>query len=307
MGWNAFLWYATAALGCSFGGRSADVQSVVAMRCDTCGVQPSRVDCLILTLQSNPRWRSRDDAAHELRSFDWRCHPEILIALTQAMLLDCENEVREEAAESLTKIEPVPCTPEVHAAMARVVECDRDFCTRKWAKRGLARLGRRCSAECATCDLAPTGFVSEPRLPLFGRFRLPRNAGFMVPGGHARMPIDGGESIPLNEAWPTELVVPTQEPARGLAVPSDPLESLPRIESLPDPGLPAPLIDPSTTPPPAQEASPFDPATRAQREDDDKPTASKPARVASRDRDREPERAPRRGLFGGRGLFGRGR
>src|SRR3954453_21455207 len=71
--------------------------------CDACGVEKALVLAEIQTLQTCPRWRARDNAAHRLRKFDWRCHPEAASALVVALLHDCEEEVREEAAQSLTR------------------------------------------------------------------------------------------------------------------------------------------------------------------------------------------------------------
>ncbi len=303
MGAIALLLLSGAAIGCSFGdGRGPAIAGLES--CDTCGVPSLRVLGLVETLQSHPRWRTRDDAAHELREFDWRCHPEILLALSSAMLTDCEEEVREEAAESLAKIEPSPCTPEVHAALARAVECERDFCARKWAKRGLSRLGKRCEGACATCEVMPTGYEPAIRAPLMGRFLLPRNAAFMIPGGRARMPADEPAVIFEAGERPVEMLErqrdATSEPE--LVVPNDPLENLPRIEALPDPNLPQPLIDPRTTPPPAIEgASPFLAPPRA--EIKDRVEERKVARASGGDSEqRQPER-PRgliRRLLGGR-------
>src|SRR5580704_1719186 len=72
--------------------------------CDVCGVEKAEILDLITTLQSCPRWRARHDAAHDLRKFDWHCHPEIIDALTTALIADCDDDVREESAQSLRKI-----------------------------------------------------------------------------------------------------------------------------------------------------------------------------------------------------------
>src|SRR5438046_2669125 len=71
--------------------------------CDTCGVETAVVLSEIQRLLSCPNWRARDNAAHRLRKFAWRCHPEIPAALSFALLHDGEEEVREESAQSLTK------------------------------------------------------------------------------------------------------------------------------------------------------------------------------------------------------------
>lgn len=132
--------------------------------CDTCGVETARVAVLIQRLQRCPRWRDRDNAAHALRKVDWKCHPEAALALVTAMMRDCEEEVREEAAESLAKMKP--CLPEVHAALALAARCDPDHATRKWARRGLKSVEDRCLASCDVCgpDAAiPTRYVVPSR------------------------------------------------------------------------------------------------------------------------------------------------
>lgn len=139
----------------------------VVATCDDCGVESARIFNLIETLQHNPNWRRRDDAAHELRRFDWKCHPVVAEVLATALLSDCHPEVREEAAESLAKIKP--CLPIVHEALARATR-DRDLCTRLNAKRALKNLGRNCKGDCRVCD--PTVLVQE-RTILRSPFALP--------------------------------------------------------------------------------------------------------------------------------------
>jgi hypothetical protein len=128
--------------------------------CDACGVNTARIWREIATLEACPKWRERDDAAQELREFDWRCHPEIVPALAAALLRDCEEEVREEAAESLAKL--APCVPMAHEALHRAAASDPDHATRKWARRALARLERsRCEGVCRVCG------------PIAGRVPIP--------------------------------------------------------------------------------------------------------------------------------------
>lgn len=122
--------------------------------CDVCGVESAEVLTLITTMQNCPRWRARDNAAHDLRRVSWRCHPEAAQALAATMLRDCEEEVREEAAESLAKMKP--CLPEIHAALARAAKCDPDHSTRKWARKGLDAIGDRCVAQCDACGIDET-------------------------------------------------------------------------------------------------------------------------------------------------------
>jgi hypothetical protein len=129
--------------------------------CDVCGVESAEVLAEIQILQGCPRWRKRDNAAHRLRRFDWRCHPDAVNALVTALLTDSEEEVREEAAQSLRKM--APCLPGVHEALDRAARCDPDHSTRKWARKALAALGRRCVGGCVLCTSAAGG-TSEPLL-----------------------------------------------------------------------------------------------------------------------------------------------
>lgn len=102
--------------------------------------ESAEVAGLIHCLQTAPRWKVRDDAAHDLRRFNWRCNPEIVDALAAALLNDCREEVREEAAQSLTKL--APCTPVAFVALETAACKDPDHATRNQAKRGLKALGK---------------------------------------------------------------------------------------------------------------------------------------------------------------------
>lgn len=131
--------------------------------CDVCGVESAYVMDLITRLQTCPRWRDRDRAAHQLRHIDWRCHPEVVEVLATALLRDCNDEVREEAAQSLTKM--APCVPVAHEALKYAANCDPDHSTRHWARKALGKLNHRCAATCAVCGPAPVEIVvPEPSL-----------------------------------------------------------------------------------------------------------------------------------------------
>src|SRR5947209_2833855 len=110
--------------------------------CITCGEPPAAILTDIQVLQTCPNWRERDRAARRLRRYDWHCHPEVAAVLATALLTDRCEEVREEAAESLTRL--APCVPEAHAALRHAADADPDRATRKWARRGLRALGGRC-------------------------------------------------------------------------------------------------------------------------------------------------------------------
>ncbi|AGA25913.1 HEAT repeat domain-containing protein [Singulisphaera acidiphila] len=142
--------------------------------CESCGEKNGVVLATISRLQTSPRWRDRDDAANDLRDFDWRCHPEVVGALAFTLLNDPEEEVREEAAESLAKM--APCLPVAHAALSQAAENDRHYATRRWARKGLKALRGRCEGTCEVCEpgtsdaiVLPTSIVGEtfaPGLPL---------------------------------------------------------------------------------------------------------------------------------------------
>ncbi len=188
--------------------------------CDLCGVETAKVQYELQRLHADPRWRQRDNAAHELRKFDWHCHPEILSSLVQAMLSDCEEEVREEAAETLAKL--APCVPEVHAALAKAANCDPDHATRKWARRGLDRLKTRCGAACSICGPVPTEFVA----------------------GHGKTVISPPAPSPTVyiEPLPT---APSSDPLLELP----PLQPIPPSETIPAPSTTVPPLPPSDTGP----------------------------------------------------------
>jgi hypothetical protein len=275
------------------------------------------------TLQSHPRWRVRDNAAHALRKYDWRCHPEILSALAAAMLTDCEEEVREESAESLTKISPAPCSVETHAALWQAAEGDPDHATRKWARRGLERVSKSCAGPCDACEFAETSFADSPRFPLIGRFFTPRNSGYLTNGSKIFMPRSEGFAGDVGISSPSETQVyemPAASPVETQGW-GDPLDNLPQMEQLPPSNLPTPLnVEPRIPPPPAADSSPFLAPPRAERLRDgkfaakegsveSKKEASVPSRIAERRGAKRPEPEPepvrRRLSFGLLGRRGR--
>ncbi len=213
--------------------------------CDVCGVETFAVATQIRILQTHPNWRERDDAAHELRDFDWRCHPEIPAALVNALLHDCEEEVREESAQTLTKI--APCVPEVHAALVYAAQCDPDHATRKWARRALRNLDKRCIAACDICGPMPPGAVApspypapypapvvEPPLttryeyvapPVYSAPIESRSSRYVIPGPPSA-PYDPIESSPIGSPEPPEVILPPEE---GLPPLTPPREASPFV------------------------------------------------------------------------------
>ncbi len=234
--------------------------------CDTCGVRFSVVDAEIYRMQHDPRWRKRDNAANHLRDYDWQCHPQIVPALVTTMLRDCHEEVREEAAESLAKM--APCLPEVHAALRKSALCDPDHATRKWARRGLERVARKCEGPCSICGPVESGVlvgpISQPGSVIIEgpmTFEPPLAVEPMMPG----VP---GATLPLNEG--------------------------PMLEPLPPPDpTPAPLPPPTLIPPlppGAGETSPLGPPPEARRSGGRVASLDRDAkvqRVSSRDEDKE--------------------
>ncbi|HMB06233.1 MAG TPA: hypothetical protein VKP69_21175, partial [Isosphaeraceae bacterium] len=185
-------------------------------RCDVCGAEAAAVRAQILRMQTSPKWRARDDAAHALRKFDWRCHPEVVEALAYTLLHDCEEEVREEAAQSLTKM--VPCLAVAHEALNRAADDDADHSTRCWARKGLRALGGRCEGTCKVCGPDLVGPVTP------------------LPAGHASVisgPTIVPSEVPVPVPDPEPAFTPTPAPAPGAA-------SMPPV---PPSGIP-PLVAP---------------------------------------------------------------
>jgi hypothetical protein len=184
--------------------------------CDVCGMERSSVVSEIVRLQKSPNWRAREDAARDLRKVDWRYHPEVLGALAYSLLHDGEEEVREEAAQSLTRMQA--CAPVVHEALTRAAACDPDGATRRQARRGLRNLARRCEAPCTVCGTAVVStrvIGPAPGAPVLGPLDVaPRLSPAPVEPAVAPSPpapIDSSVSPPA----PTELV-PLPPPADEL-------------------------------------------------------------------------------------------
>jgi hypothetical protein len=146
----------------------------------------SRVQCLIQTLRTAPDWRDRDDAAHELRVHDGRCHAEVPVALAWSLMSDRDARVRKEAAESLGRI---GCTSaEVHSALDQAARCDPDWCTRLKARRSLRLTA--CKGECAaSASSIAVEFPSE---------------------------LDPSHVVPLDQIGPDMLAPPSEMPDEAL-------------------------------------------------------------------------------------------
>jgi hypothetical protein len=194
--------------------------------CDSCGARNGVVLATLAKLQTSPRWRERDDAANDLRDFDWHCHPEVVEALAFTLLNDPEEEVREEAAESLAKM--APCLPVAHAALSRAAECDRDHATRHWARKGLKAIRGRCEGACQVCGPDAGGEFLAPG-PIVGETILP---GLPIVPGKTLMEPQVDSRVESIRPLP-----PPDEPGRISPEPLPPLDA---------PGEPAPI--PPTNP-----------------------------------------------------------
>lgn len=122
--------------------------------CDECGAEASRAGKAIQVLRTSRKEGAREDAAEDLRKFDWRRHPEAVLALSDALVSDPSDDVREEAAESLGKM--APCVPAAHEALSLAAARDPDHGVRKEARQALGAMGRRCIADCRVCGPLPT-------------------------------------------------------------------------------------------------------------------------------------------------------
>lgn len=212
--------------------------------CDRCGERDARLAATLVKLQTCPRWQERDDAAHDLRDYDWRVHPEVVETLCYALLNDPEEEVREEAAETLAKL--APGLPVAHASLSRAAKCDRDLATRLWAKKALKALPDSCEGTCQVCG--PEAIVGEPGLvgPLVDETVFPGlpivpgkpvigpNPGLMLdPGPESIAPLPPLESTvepappPFAPSEPYRDATPLPPPPPSPAVPDDSLEPLP--------------------------------------------------------------------------------
>src|SRR4051794_13841057 len=67
-------------------------------KCDECGARSAAASREIQVLRTSRKKGDREDAAEDLRKFDWRRHPEAVLALSDALVLDPSDDVREQAA-----------------------------------------------------------------------------------------------------------------------------------------------------------------------------------------------------------------
>jgi hypothetical protein len=135
--------------------------AVVSPVCESCGVRFVAIGATIEQLKSSPRPHVREDAAEALARVRWTCHPEVVHALSDALMFDPKDDVREQAAESLAKMGA--CDPSAHQALRRAAMADRDGGVRREARKALASLPARFDIDCPLCNPVPT--VSKRPLP----------------------------------------------------------------------------------------------------------------------------------------------
>ncbi len=193
--------------------------------CEGCGGRSSAAKVAIRVLRTSPRANAREDAAETLRKFDWRRHPEAVLALCDALLLDPKDDVREEAAESLKKM--APCVPMAHAALSRAAASDPEDDVRDEARDALKSLGRRCLVECQVCG--PPTYGPALQVPS------------AIPSEW--VPI----LAPAPVTTPAPSTVPATEPVLEAIPPSaNPTSGVPNASPLPDvpPPPPTPYVPP---------------------------------------------------------------
>jgi len=150
-----------------------------------------------LTTFPSPRDRAAGAAA--LRKYDWRCRPDLIDALVNALSCDPSAKVREEAAESLACL--APPSPVAEAALRRAAACDSNLCVRLKSRKGakavaasLARSGPIVVTTSRRVELAP---AAPPALYDFG-----------MPQGPGIAPVPPGFSDPVFVPPPPLGVVP---------------------------------------------------------------------------------------------------
>ena len=198
------------------------------VRCEQCGVEKSALLDQIVRLQNAPKWRDRERAAHSLRRFNWRCHPEAAEVLAYSLLNDGNDEVREEAAQSLTKMGP--CLPVVHIALSRAASADPDRSTRHAARKGLKVFRHPCDGPCLACGTV----VGDTPVVVPGATILGIPAGPLPPAKLAP-PIDSrvepsarSPRTEVPETAPLDLApIPLEGPAETPPAISPPLSPLP--------------------------------------------------------------------------------
>jgi len=209
--------------------------------CTICALETSAVQEQITRLESCSGWMARRRAARALRKYDWKCHPEAAEALAGALLNDDCGLVRQEAAESISKMRP--CLPVVHEAVVRAAKCDSSLLTRCWAKKAVKSLGKACVEACSICGPGDP-VEGDESLPLVPRSApLPMDSA-VEPLPPARMVVPGTPSEVSPFRPGISPPVPSPAPGSGSLPPPD-LDEGPVLES---PSSPAPVAFPGPRP-----------------------------------------------------------
>jgi HEAT repeat protein len=111
--------------------------------CDRCGVKVAKLDETLRRLKSRQHDVSRYLAVIALRHYNWRCHPEIVHSLVDALQHDPDDAVRAEAAVSLARLGAN--VPEAIDALRQASAGDR-FTVRlraKWSLKVLSKADAR--------------------------------------------------------------------------------------------------------------------------------------------------------------------
>ncbi len=124
-------------------------------RCPECRADLAPIRAETRALRSSDRWRDRVEAAKALAPVRWQCHPEVVIALVEALQTDEKGKVRAEAARSLGRM--APNLPTSHVALVGASRSDPEASTRKQARKALAAKGLRCVVDCPICGPIPVG------------------------------------------------------------------------------------------------------------------------------------------------------
>ena len=209
--------------------------------CTVCAEETSAVHEQISRLESCSGWMARRKAARALRKYDWKCHPEAAEALAGALLNDDCGLVRQEAAESLSRMRP--CLAVVHEAVARAAKCDASLLTRCWAKKALKSLGKACADTCSICGPGNPAEGDES-LPLVPRSApLPMDSAVEpVPPAQMVVPSNPSGVSPFSPDVRPRL--PSPAPGSGSLLSPDPAEG----SVLESPSLPAPVAFPGRRP-----------------------------------------------------------
>jgi len=246
-----------------------------AIACDACGANLPAIAGAIQRLRSDPDGDGREDAARSLRSLRWICHPDVVHALSDALLRDPDGDVREQAAESLTRLDA--CDPEAHLALGISAARDPRPGVRNRARRGLRSLSHRCAGECLVCGPPWPPAAAHPGIGIV--VPIPRPARRFVPTTEIVSP---GVRVVVNPR-PLPYVRSDIPMQRSPSTPTEPLlEPLPsRDDTPPPPPTPAPARPGSSVippPGPPERSSSLAPPDTAVRRTMAKPVAPAPIR-----------------------------